>query len=99
LSRSLAAEAHDNKVANELSASSYSTSGTDYDTGYTTGAYTTGTTTTGGYSTGTAATGGYAAGTTTGGYESGSYDTGYPATRAYEEETVYVEPGQGDLPR
>jgi hypothetical protein len=99
LSRSLAAEAHDNKVANELPASSYSTSGTDYDTGYTTGAYTTGTTTTGGYSTGTAAAGGYAAGTTTGGYESGSYDTGYPATRAYEEETVYVEPGQGDLPR
>ena len=96
LSRSLASEAHDNKVAQEsraLPASSYATSGTGYDTGYT-----------GGYAAGTTTAGDYAAGTTTGttttgGYESGSYDTGYPATRAYEEETVYVEPGQGDLPR
>jgi len=94
LSRSLAAEAHENKVANEspaLPASGYASPSTGYDTGaYTTGSYTAGASTTAGYATGTS---------TTAGYEAGSYDTGYPATRAYEEETVYVEPGQGDLPR
>ena len=93
LSRSLAAEAHDAKVANEspaLPASSYSTPSTGYDAGAYSSDYTTGTGTTAGYAAGTS---------TTAGYESGSYDTGYPATRAYEEETVYVEPGQGDLPR
>jgi hypothetical protein len=90
LSRSLASEAHDAKVANEtraLPASTYTPVTTGYETtapvttGYETGAYTTGTT-----------------GTT--GYETGSYDAGYTATRAYDD-TVggYTEPGQGDLPR
>jgi hypothetical protein len=102
LSRSLASEAHDAKVASEtpaLPASSYAT--TDYattvpaTTGYETGAYTTGTT--GGYETGA-----YTTGTTgtTGGYETGSYDPGYTPTRSYDEPVGgYTEPGQGDLPR
>jgi hypothetical protein len=94
LSRSLASEAHDAKVANQTPALPASTYGTGYattgyettapvTTGYETGAYTTGTTT-----------------GTTGGYETGTYDTGYSATRAYDD-TVggYTEPGQGDLPR
>jgi len=79
LSRSLAAEAQDNKVADQtaaLPASGYATT-TPATTGYTSASYT----------------------TTAGGYETGSYDTGYPATRAYDDDTVYVEPGQGDLPR
>ena len=98
LSRSLASEAHDAKVANETPALPASTYATGYETtapvstgyettapvttGYETGAYTTGTT------------------GTTGGYETGTYDTGYTATRAYDD-TVggYAEPGQGDLPR
>ena len=96
LSRSLASEAHDAKVAREtpaLPASTYATT-TPATTGYDTGAYTTGGygTTTGGYGT---TSGGYE--TTTGGYETGSYDAGQ-TTRSYDD-TVYVEPGQGDLPR
>jgi len=94
LSRSLASEAHDAKVANEtpaLPASTYATTGYEttapVTTGYETGAYTTGTT--GAYTTGT-----------TGAYETGTYDTGYSATRAYDETPGgYTEPGQGDLPR
>jgi hypothetical protein len=94
LSRSLASEAHDAKVANQTPALPASTYGTGYatsgyettapvTTGYETGAYTTGTTT-----------------GTTGGYETGTYDTGYTSTGAYDD-TVggYTEPGQGDLPR
>jgi hypothetical protein len=88
LSRSLASEAHDAKVANEtpaLPASTYAPATTGYattepvTTGYETGAYTTG---------------------TTGAYETGSYDAGYTATRTYDEPIGgYTEPGQGDLPR
>ena len=88
LSRSLASEAHDAKVANEtpaLSASSYAPATTGYattapaTTGYETGAYSTG---------------------TTGAYETGSYDAGYTETRTYDEPVGgYTEPGQGDLPR
>jgi uncharacterized protein YjbJ (UPF0337 family) len=88
LSRSLAADAHDTKVANEtpaLPASTYSTPASTYSTPASTYA-TTGTT-------------GYETGATTGGYETGSYDTGYSATRAYDDDVTYVQPGQGDLPR
>jgi uncharacterized protein YjbJ (UPF0337 family) len=87
LSRSLAAEAHDAKVAAEtpaLPASTYSTPASTYST--TAPTYAAGTT-------------GYETGATTGGYETGSYDTGYSATRAYDDDVTYVEPRPGDLPR
>ena len=92
LSRSLASEAHDAKVANEtpaLPASSYGTTAPAYSTpaapvttGYDTGAYGTGT-----------------SGTGTSGYETGSYDTGYTTTGAYDETVTVVEPRRGDTPR
>jgi gas vesicle protein len=102
LSRSLASEAHDAKVANEtraLPASTYTPVTTGYET---TTPVTTGYETTAPVATGYE-TGAYTTGTTTGttgGYETGSYDAGYTATRAYDD-TVggYTEPGQGDLPR
>jgi len=100
LSRSLASEAHDAKVANQtpaLPASTYGTTGYETTAPLTTGYETTAPVTTG-YETGA-----YTTGTTTGttgGYETGTYDTGYSSTRAYDD-TVggYAEPGQGDLPR
>jgi hypothetical protein len=100
LSRSLASEAHDAKVASQtpaLPASTYATTGYETTAPVTTGYETTAPVTTG-YETGA-----YTTGTTTGttgGYETGTYDTGYTATRAYDD-TVggYTEPGQGDLPR
>jgi hypothetical protein len=62
LSRSLASEAHDAKVANEtpaLPASTYSTPAAPVTTGYDTGAYTTGGYETGSYDTGYTATRAY----------------------------------------
>ena len=83
LSRNLASEAHDNKVAAETPALPAST----YASGYDTGSYTTG-----GYETGTYATEAptYATDAPVGGYES---------TTTYDDTVTYGDTGRGDLTR
>jgi hypothetical protein len=87
LSRSLASEAHDNKVANETPALPAST-----------GAYDTGSYPTGGYETGTYASAGtYATDAPT--YAPDAPVGGYPETAGYDDTVTYTEPGRGDVTR
>ncbi|WP_375423317.1 hypothetical protein [uncultured Friedmanniella sp.] len=88
LSRSLASEAHDKKVAAETPALPAST-GT-YAT--TTSGYDSGSYTTGGYETGT-----YATGAPT--YATDAPVAGYTETVGYDDTVSYAEPGRGDITR
>jgi hypothetical protein len=83
LSRSLASEAHDNKVAAETPALPAST----YASGYDSGSYTTG-----GYETSTYAT-------STPSYSTDAPVGGYTETPVYDDTVSYVEPGRGDITR
>jgi hypothetical protein len=91
LSRSLASEAHDNKVAAETPALPASTYASGYDSG---------SSTTGGYETGTYATStpSYSTDAPVGGYtETPVYDD--TVTPVYDDTVTYVEPGRGDITR
>lgn len=92
LSRSLASEAHDHKVAAETPALPASTVTDGAGSGYDAGSYTTG-----GYETGTyAASGNYATGTPS--YAPDAPVGGYTETVGYDD-TVSYEPGRGDITR
>lgn len=87
LSRSLASEAHDNKVAAETPALPAST-----------GTYGAGSYSTGGYETGAyAAAGTYATDAPT--YAADAPVGGYDETVGYDDTVTYVEPGRGDITR